>query len=54
MDATLEAILKALCPKGLGPTRPWREVEAELRARDRFQQVTLPKLKFLEDEPAST
>ena len=54
MDAGFKEIIARLCEKGLTTKRrSWREVERELRARDKYQKVPLPKMKFLEDEPAA-
>jgi hypothetical protein len=54
MDAGFKEIIARLCEKSLTTKRrSWREVERELRARDKYQKIRLPRVKFLEDESAA-
>ena len=51
MDDRFKEIIARLCEKSLTTKiRPWREVERDFRARDKYQRITLPQVKFLEDE----
>jgi hypothetical protein len=54
MDTRFKEIIARLCEKSVTPNyRTWREAEQKLRARDHYQRITLPKIKFLEDESAA-